>query len=68
MQTVGQHRHCRCAPTLGRGNNPPRRICNGPTASLREGGEVTSAKEVNEGREWLSAAAMTVNGEMAVGL
>ena len=32
------------------------------------GGEGTSAKEENGGREWLSAAAMTVDGGVAVGL
>ena len=30
------------------------------------GGEGTSAKEENGGREWLSAAAMTVDGGVAV--
>ena len=32
------------------------------------GGEGTSAKEENGGREWLSAAAMTVDGGVVVGL
>ena len=32
------------------------------------GGEETSAKEENGGREWLSAVAMTVDRGVAVGL
>ena len=32
------------------------------------GGEVTSSKEDNGGREWLSAEAMTVDGGVAVDL
>ena len=32
------------------------------------GGEVTNAKEENGGREWFSAAAMAVDGGVAVGL
>ena len=32
------------------------------------GGEGTSAKEENGGREWFSAAAMAVDGGVAVGL
>ena len=33
---------------------------------MEGGGEVTSDKEVNKWREWLSAAAMTVDGVVAV--
>ena len=32
------------------------------------GGEGTSSKEENVGRQWLSTAAMTVDGGVAVGL
>ena len=32
------------------------------------GGEGTSAKEENGGREWLSTASMTVDGGVAIGL
>ena len=32
------------------------------------GGEGTSAKEENRGREWFSAAAMTVDGGVEFGL
>ena len=39
-----------------------------PVPPAPGGGEVTSAKEENVGREWLSAAAMTVDGGVAVGL
>ena len=35
---------------------------------MERGGEGTSAKEDNGGREWLSEADMTVDGEVAVGL
>ena len=43
-----------------------------PTIDDKEGmcrgGEVTSANEENGGRDWFSAAAMTVYGGLAVGL
>ena len=35
---------------------------------MDRGGEVTSAKEGNDEREWLSVEAMTVDGGVAVGL
>ena len=35
---------------------------------MERGGEGTSAKEENGGREWFSAAAMPVDGGVAVGL
>ena len=35
---------------------------------MEGGGEGTSAKEVNGGREWLYAASMTVSGGVTVGL
>ena len=43
-----------------------------PSIADREGmdggGECTSAKEENKGREWFSAVAMTVDGGLTVGL
>ena len=35
---------------------------------MEKGGEGTSAKDANLGREWFSATAMTVDGGLAVGL
>ena len=44
-------------------------VCLHPRAACvyDGGGEGTSAKEENGGREWLSAAAMTVDGGVTVG-
>ena len=65
-QTIEQHRHWRHALALRRGYTYPRRQ---RSQCIYKGGcEGTSAKEANGLREWLSAAAMTVDGGVAVGL
>ena len=53
---------------MRRGHDPPRWRLNGPTASLRGEGDGTSAKEANGGMDCLSAAAMTDDVGVAVGL
>ena len=40
----------------------------GDGEGMEGGGDGTSAKEANGGRKWLSAAAMAVDGGVAVGL